>query len=178
MLFCMWAVETAVLGRACPARRACCSFCSTCAHMSCEVHTATCTYSACADSTQRGPRRGVCSQPRGSPWHRMARLVPFTKLTCFSAVSGAALRARNSVTHARTHARTHAPKQPPAVVTGPCNPPWGHVPALRKRECHCMMRACVRACVRELRACVRACRGGMEAATSGYNRTFCACARV
>ena len=107
MLFCMWAVETAVLGRACPARRACCSFCSTCAHMSCEVHTATCTYSACADSTQRGPRRGVCSQPRGSPWHRMARLVPFTKSTCFSAVSGAALRARNSVTHTRTHARTH-----------------------------------------------------------------------
>ena len=96
MLLCMGAVKTAVLGRACPARRACCSFCSTCAHMSCEVHTATCTYSACADSTQRGPRRGVCSQPRGSPWHRMARLVPFTKLTCFSAVSGAALRARNS----------------------------------------------------------------------------------
>ena len=70
MLFCMWAVETAVLGRACPARRACCSFCSTCAHMSCEVHTATCTYSACADSTQRGPRSVQALAPL---WERRAR---------------------------------------------------------------------------------------------------------
>ena len=160
MLFCMWAVETAVLGRACPARRACCSFCSTCAHMSCEVHTATCTYSACADSTQRGPRRGVCSQPRGSPWHRMARLVPFTKLTCFSAVSGAALRARNSVTHARTHARTHQNSPRPSSL--------GHA-TLHGAMCQHFgnasvtvwcVHACVRACVNCVRACVRACRGG------------------
>ena len=143
MLFCMWAVETAVLGRACPARRACCSFCSTCAHMSCEVHTATCTYSACADSTQRGPRRGVCSQPRGSPWHRMARLVPFTKLTCFSAVSGAALRARNSVTHARTHARTK---------TAPGRRHWAMQPSMGPCASTSETRvslydACMRACV-------------------------------
>ena len=70
MLFCMWAVKTAVLGRACPARRACCSFCSTCAHMSCEVHTATCTYSACADSIQRGPRSVQAMAPL---WERWAR---------------------------------------------------------------------------------------------------------
>ena len=51
-----------------------------------------------------------------------------------------------------THARTHAPKQLPAVITWPCNPPWGHVPALRKREFHCTMHACVCGC---MRACVR-----------------------
>ena len=113
MLFCMWAVETAVLGRACPARRACCSFCSTCAHMSCEVHTATCTYSACADSTQRGPRRGVCSQPRGSPWHRMARLVPFTKLTCLPAAGAAAWRSRDA-------GRSNERHTWPAIARGAC----------------------------------------------------------
>ena len=149
MLFCMWAVKTAVLGRACPARRACCSFCSTCAHMSCEVHTATCTYSACADSTQRGPRSVQALAPL---WERSIRnlFLKTPRLMLQFAVFGSRTHAR---THTRTRAHTHAPKQPPAVVTGPCNPPWDHVPALRKRECHCMMRASERACVR---ACVRA----------------------
>ena len=46
-------------------------------------------------------------------------------------------------------ARTHA-QATPAVVTGPCNPPRGHVPALRNRGCHrvvvVFVRASVRAC--------------------------------
>ena len=148
MLFCMWAVKTAVLGRACPVRRACCSFCSTCTHMSCEVHTATWTYSACADSTQRGPRRGVCSQPRGSPWHRMARLVPFTKLTYVFFRSQRGCLARTQFSHAHTHARTHA-----RTKTAPGRRHWAMQPSMGPCASTSETRvslydACMRACVR------------------------------
>ena len=108
MLFCMWAVKTAVWGRACPARRACCSFCSTCAHMSCEVHTATCTYSACADSTQRGPRSVQALAPL---WERRARArvhqKPVPEDPAFDAPICCVW-----LTHARAHARTqHNPNR-------------------------------------------------------------------